>query len=206
MKKILVFWVVIMTAVFFFSACTERSADIQFDEAFKRAVELMDKDKIAFEMRTVKRRCNLPAATKVGKYDWVSKYFTTKKKDFYVLDCVEGEEVKVRLFNSESLGEKGDDPIIDDGVISTESAKERIRSQGCRVADWTVLLPLGEKYPDLQRNNSIVGLGSTYGSIRDGGLLVPVLTGNDYERLLLLHRDGIGYRWDAGDHFAAVCK
>lgn len=122
-----------------------------------------------------------------GKYDWFSKdvtsgHFPSNEKGV--------AEVLVYLVNFNR-------------DISSEDAVKELDRQGLRPATLKELLALGIAQPDLQRNNPIVALGSTW---RDsiGDVRVPFLGGGGSRRRLYL-------LWWLGDWpsywpFAAVQK
>lgn len=97
---------------------------------------------------------------KVGKYDWFN------------------DDIKGGNFPS---SEKGTAQVLVylvnfDRDISSEDAVKELDRQGLRPATLKELLALGATYPDLQRKDLIVALGSTWrGSV--GYVRVPCLRG-----------------------------
>lgn len=124
---------------------------------------------------------------KAGKYDWfnddvTSLHFPSNEKD------VAGVLVYLVNFNRD---------------ISSEDAVRELDRQGLRPATLKELLALGVAQPDLQRNNPIVALGSTWCSSA-GNLVVPFLGSSEGGRFLSLIRLGGG--WSSSWQFAAVRK
>ena len=136
---------------------------------------------------TVDYSASVEQMIKAGKFDWfnddvTSRHFPSNEKGV--------AEVLVYLVNFNR-------------DISSEDAVKELDRQGLRPATLRELLALGVAQPDLQRNNPIVALGSTWrGS--DGLVLVPYLYGSESYRSL-------GLRWWYGVWrsrwpFAAVRK
>lgn len=84
--------------------------------------------------------------------------------------------------------------------ISSENAIKAMDVQGLRPATIKELLSLGAQYPDLQKENWIVALGSTWRSPQ-GGLYVPFLSRCHTNPDLHLSDD-----WHPEWRFAAVRK
>lgn len=124
---------------------------------------------------------------KNGKYDWFN------------------DDITGRNFPS---SEKGTAQVVVylvnfDHDISSEDAVKELDRQGLRPATLKELLALGSTYPDLQRKDLIVALGSTWrGS--DGRVSVPCLGGVGSRRGLRL--TWWGGVWGSGWRFAAVRK
>jgi len=124
---------------------------------------------------------------KVGKFGWKNDDITSKNFPSVEKGLV---GVAIYLFNF-------------DRDISSEDVIAEMNKQGCRPATLKELMELGAQYPDLQRKNWIVALGSTWRD-SDGGVLVPCLSGSEGVRNLRLNWWGGG--WDSGWRFAAVRK
>lgn len=142
---------------------------------------------------TVKRQCKLDEAVKAGKYDATASRIT----NFPVPEgCVEGEEVEVHLF-------RGSELVHYPCKTRTHTVVARIHERSYQPADWTVLLPLGAKYPELQRQVWIAGLGSKWWD-SEGNEFVPFLNSTDEgERILQLAISDSPYGW-CDSYFAAV--
>ena len=122
-----------------------------------------------------------------GRYDWVNS------------------DINGRNFPSSERGRAQIDIFLlnFDHDISSEDAIREMAKQGLRPATLKELLALGTAFPDLQRENPIVALGSTCRR-PDGGLDVPYLTGRASLRFLSLV--WFGRDWFPGRRFAAVRK
>ncbi len=90
-----------------------------------------------------------------------------------------------------------------DHNISSEDAIAKMAEQGLRPATLKELLALGSAHPDLQRENPIVALGSTWRS-PGGYVSVPYLYGFGSTRSLVL--SWFGGDWVPRWRFAAVRK
>ncbi len=88
-------------------------------------------------------------------------------------------------------------------VISTEDALSELDRRGLKPVDLHTLLSLGAKYPDLQRQFSIVALGSVWQS-PFGDRCIPYLSVYGSRRNLNLSLVDGG--WDAICRFAAFRK
>jgi hypothetical protein len=124
---------------------------------------------------------------KAGKYDWFN------------------DDITGRNFPS---SEKGTAQVIVylvnfDRDISSENAVKELDRQGLRPATLKELLALGATYPDLQRKDLIVALGSTWRP-SDGDVSVPDLDGDG--SLRSLHLGWWGGGWRSHWRFAAVRK
>ena len=108
---------------------------------------------------------------KAGKYDW------------------KNENITPHNFPSDTKGEKEVDIHIlhFNKAISSYDAIQEMDKQGLRPANLQELLSLGETFPDLQKEFSLVALGSVWVS-PDGCRDVPVLWGDGAWR-------GLGLRW-----------
>lgn len=118
-----------------------------------------------------------------GQYDWVNGVINSRN----FLSREKGEvQIDIHLLNFDRT--------------SSEDIISAMDRQGFRPASLEELLALGAAYPDLQRENPIVALGSTY-PIDQG---VPCLSRNDgYRRLSLIWFEG---DWGPSWRFAAVRK
>mgnify|MGYP001599690501 FL=1 len=122
-----------------------------------------------------------------GRYDWVNS------------------DINGRNFPSSERGRAQIDIFLlnFDHDISSEDAIREMAKQGLRPATLKELLALGTAFPDLQRENPIVALGSTWRS-PVGALRVPCLDGSgSYRHLRLFWFEG---DWDPSRRFAAVRK
>src|SRR5258706_720221 len=130
---------------------------------------------------------SLEQLVKAGKYDWFN------------------DDITGRNFPS---SEKGTAQVLVYLVnfnrdINSEDVVKELDRQGLRPATLKELLALGASYPDLQRKDLIVALGSTW---RDSGgrVRVPCLGGGESNRdLRLFWWDG---DWSSYWRFAAVRK
>lgn len=82
--------------------------------------------------------------------------------------------------------------------ISNAEALSELDKMGYRPANIAELLAFGEKFPDVQREFSVIAIGSVYGGS------VACLTGRVSRRDLLL--SPIGAVWNTNFRFAAVHK
>lgn len=118
-----------------------------------------------------------------GKYDWVNKDITQKnfptKREGKV-------NITIELF-------------FFDRYIDSQVAIKRIGQWGCRPARIEELCAIGAEYPDLQRQFSILALGTVRNL--NGNLCVPVLDGI-VDRTLNLER--FDDSWHDDYRFAAV--
>jgi len=93
------------------------------------------------------------------------------------------------------------------GYVSSETMIARMKADGCRPATFDDALAMGIQYPDRQRQNPIVFLGTAW---RDpgGDRRVPVLGVWDGSRALSLYcfgERGLGLIWfDAG--WSGLCR
>ena len=112
-----------------------------------------------------------------GRYDWVNSDITSHN------------------FPSSEKGKAAVDVFLVnfDRNISSEDAIREMGVQGLRPASLKELLALGVVYPNLQRENPIVALGSTW-RYPGGSLNVPYLDGHVLDRYLRLG-------WFEGDWF-----
>jgi hypothetical protein len=140
----------------------------------------------------VKLECDLSKAVDDGKYDWVHKY--VKKGKAPKAQCKLKKKIGIDLFKfSES-------PITTDEVI------KKMAEHGCRPTTWPEHFALGAQHPELQRKETVVGLGSQW-THEDGTKTAPTLEGDRSERLLKLYPSWMGWENDKYTHyvFAAVC-
>lgn len=124
---------------------------------------------------------------RIGRYDWAddginSPNFPSREKGQAQID--------ISLLNF-------------DHSISSEDVIKAMGAQGLRPATLKELLALGTAFPDLQRQNPIVALGSTR-RYPYGYVYVPYLGRNDGYRRLDLRWFGGG--WLPNWRFAAVRK
>lgn len=119
-----------------------------------------------------------------GKYDWKNDNITSN----LFADKPTAGRVKLELLNY--------------GLIDSEDALARMKREGYRPANIFELLAFGIKYPDLQKENPIIALGSV---VRlGGGRRVAGLGRGSAERgLYLLWFDG---SWRGQCRFLAVRK
>lgn len=127
-------------------------------------------------------------AVKLGRYDWAhdgitSKNFPTKR--------VGTANVVVELVHFNRS-------------ISTEDALREFDRMGYRPAELHEGLALGEAHPDLQREFSIVILGSVWQNHWNGSRVVPCLSRHGSKRSLSL--GWIEYGWNESYRFAIVRK
>ena len=122
-----------------------------------------------------------------GRYDWAN------------------DDITSRNFPSGNVGRTQIDIFLlsFEAPISSEDAIREMEKQGLHPATLKELLALGVVYPDLQRENPIVALGST--CHHPGGyVFVPVLHRRDSYRHLDLF--WFGGAWSSRWRFAAVRK
>ncbi|EKE20395.1 MAG: hypothetical protein ACD_8C00006G0007 [uncultured bacterium] len=126
-------------------------------------------------------------AVKLGSYDWSNSDVTTKN---FPTKLSGKTDVEIKLFHF-------------DRNISSENAIMEMDKTGYRPAETHELLALGAKYPDLQREFSIIALGSVWRHL-DGSRYVAYLRRRDSRRKLHLRNFGID--WLGRCRFAAVRK
>jgi hypothetical protein len=89
------------------------------------------------------------------------------------------------------------------GYVSTDQIINRMTTYGCKPATLDYALAIGTQFPDLQRKNPLVFLGT----VRKGGSnsWVPILELWDNDRVMVLtsYNDDV---WSSDYRFAAVCK
>jgi hypothetical protein len=88
--------------------------------------------------------------------------------------------------------------------MKTEAVHADLAKRGLHPATLLEQLVWCARNPELQRQFPIVALGSDWRGV--GGLLVPVLCGNDGRRSLGLYWDGLVSEWDGAFRFLAVRK
>jgi hypothetical protein len=122
-----------------------------------------------------------------GRYDWVDENENIIRDNFPPGGQGRHElEPKLYHFNRE---------------ISSEDAIKEMKADGFRPAVLEELLALGEAQPDLQKQFSIIALGSVWQSSGSHWKNVPVLFVCDVGRgLCLLHFEGA---WSESDRFLA---
>lgn len=107
-----------------------------------------------------------------GKYDWKNPSIT--EKNFPLLDGLKGRifilSGKLFIFNKK---------------ISSNDAIIEMKSLGYRPANLAELLVLGKNYPDLQKKNPIISLGSVWQNT-DNRKNVPVIGFQIFKRWLYL--------------------
>lgn len=125
----------------------------------------------------VQRSCNLVQAVAACHFNEAAPFAPEELPE--PKNCQWQEEVDVRLFSIRDLGGQ-------DNVITIAEAITDMEKQDYQPADWTLLLALGEGYPDLQRRFWIYALANK--SLLDGDShehsCFPVLTGNKDGRFL----------------------
>lgn len=120
-----------------------------------------------------------------GKYDWSNSSITGGN-----FPSTEKGKTQVEIYL-----------VSFDHYVSSEQAIKEMSAQGLRPATLKELLSLGIDHPDLQRNGTIVALGSTRRYPSDGSY-VPYLGRRGSGRYLgLIWWDGY---WDSEWRFAAV--
>ena len=124
---------------------------------------------------------------KAGNYDWKNNDITSKH---FPSQETGSREVVIELFHF------GKD-------MSTDEVLAELDKQGYRPATLKELLPLGEKYPNLQREFPIIALGSVWRD-SNGNRFCPYLGRDGSERNLDLR--WVGRRWGDGCRFAVVRK
>jgi hypothetical protein len=134
----------------------------------------------------VNRDLSLAEMISVGKYDWVSGDITVERFPIVGSGLTETNFELVH-FNRD---------------ISSEDAAAELAKRGLRPADLAELLAFGSAFPEKQRKDSIVGLGSVAGI--DCYRYVAYLDGDVSERYLALY--GWGARWGARFRFLAARK
>lgn len=124
---------------------------------------------------------------KAGCYDWVSSKIIDSK--FAVVR--QGiKEVSILFLHFNKL-------------ISTDSVLKELQRKGYQPANLQELLSIGEHFPDIQRQFSIVALGSIYRSAGDI-TYAPCLSSCHLWRALYTYRtEG---PWDEFSRFAVVLK
>lgn len=127
--------------------------------------------------------CDLQKAIAAGHYDKVSEGFT--KSSPANVNCTEGKEVNVELFNL-YWGER------------LSKTLDVLARQGYRPATGPELMALGAKFPELQNQAPIVGLGTIWKEEAPYGLAsVPVLRSAKNLRRLDLYYIGEHLSQDA---------
>ena len=145
---------------------------------------------------TVKRQCDLKAAVQAGKYDQIDPIFAQPNSFPVPKGCVEGEEVEVHLFRTSEL-------VHYPCKTRSDVILYNMNKRGYRAVDWTLLLSLGAKFPELQRQTWIVGLASKWWD-SEGHEFVPSLSRSEEgQRLLDLSEGEPLYGWCDG-YFAAT--
>lgn len=124
---------------------------------------------------------------KAGKYDWKNSDITSEHFPSQEIGTIEGP---VELFHFSKDMET-------DGVLA------ELDKKGYRAATLKELLALGEKCPDLQREFSIIALGSVWRNPYGGRHCACLDRGGSGRRLNL---GWIGNRWSDLCRFAAVRK
>jgi len=124
---------------------------------------------------------------KAGNYNWVNSNITEKN---FPIQGEGRQKTEVALFHFNKN-------------MTSEQVIAEMDKQGYCPARIEELLAFGESQPDLQRQFSIIALGSIW-RFRDGGRYVPVLYEDVRERRLdLVYFDGA---WDPGYHFVGLRK
>lgn len=125
-----------------------------------------------------------------GNYDWSNNNIIVKNFPISLEMTEKKVEVSAKLFHFNR-------------VISSENAISEMDKAGYRPATLVELLALGEAQPELQRQFSIIALGSFWHDAL-GSRRVPCLLVDDDGRELSLH--WFGGDWIADYRFLAVCK
>jgi len=124
---------------------------------------------------TVDYSLSIKKLVSLGNYDWKNN------------DIIDGR------FSSQKSGKKEVEIVLlgSKKNITFEDVIKKMESEGLRYATLKELLALGIQYPDIQRKDLVVALGSLwYDSC--GDIRVPCLDGDDSGRELNLNW------WDAG--------
>lgn len=125
---------------------------------------------------------------KAGKYDWSNEDITSSH---FPSEEAGTKEVSINLIHF------GRDRETTDEVIS------KLDKTGMRPATLKELLAFSEKYPDIQREFSIIALGSIW-RIPSGDRRCAYLSRGGSKRYLSL--SWLGCRWSGDYRFAAVRK
>ncbi len=125
-----------------------------------------------------------------GNYGWVNNDIT--KKHFPLLTEFNNKKVKI-LFKLFTFNHS----------ISSENVISKMNKAGYRPATLVELLALGEFYPELQKEFSVVALNSLWRVSRNF-YFVPVLGFGDDGRVLDL--DWLDSDWHKLSCFLAVCR
>jgi hypothetical protein len=134
------------------------------------------------ELFTLSVNYNLPLSGLVaaGKYSWVNDNITQKNFGKPDNDNTGEVELETQIFN---FGKS----------VSSETAVARMANAGFRPANHFELAAFGAQHPKVQREKSIVALGSSW-IVPDGGALVAYLDGISSHRYLNLDYWGGGWR------------
>ncbi|MBU2109432.1 hypothetical protein KKB71_00515 [Patescibacteria group bacterium] len=124
---------------------------------------------------------------KAGKYDWENDDITEKHFPSQETGTM---EVAIELFH---FGKN----------METDKVLAELDKKGYRPATLKELLALGEKHPDLQREFTIIALGSVWRA-PDGSRRYACLDRDGFERYLYLY--WLANRWRDICRFAAVRK
>ena len=130
------------------------------------------------------------AMLQAGHFGWYGWDITNK--NFPVTGGVKAN-LKIKLFAFKQ--------IEPSQMISFEDAMEELDYRSLTPVAFSELLAFSLAHPDVQRKQSIAGLGSSFVDSRLGRL-VPVLTGNHLGRQVYCYQTRIG--WDRRWSFAVV--
>ncbi len=138
---------------------------------------------------TVDYSQSLEGMIKAGKYDWVNSNIT---RDNFPTNHHGMQTIEVELIH---FGKE----------LTTQEIEVELENQSLRPATLKELLAFGAKYPDKQREYSIVALGSGWVD-PIGRRYVPYLVQDGDVRDLNLSWDDPYFKWEGSYRFLAVSK
>ena len=171
------------------SLCKEKGVGKdKFLQAIAELYESGNQKKEGVYSVTVDYGLSLAKMIKAGKYDYVNSDINAKNFPVARIGKVEMKNLELVHLNCNA---------------STDEAIQEIGKRGLGLGDLPMLLALGAKYPELQREFPVAALGSSWVN-RDGFRRVACLWSDDGNRRLYL--DWYGIMWCVHYRFLAVCK